>query len=209
MDNSSKKQEAERLRISERLSLEEIAKKVGISKSTASLWLRDSPLTKEERSIRNKIGAQFSRTHLRKDRGEESKYHIMAAKTRNMSIHKGRISEAAVAFRLTLLGLNFYTSPFDGDHIDFIVENSNGKILKIQVRSARRTHDDMPLVDIRHYRGTRKETKYDHDDCDILVAYDLKTDTAYVFTYDELDNHKHAISVCPEVAEKWNKLEIV
>ncbi|MFA5203025.1 MAG: group I intron-associated PD-(D/E)XK endonuclease [Lentisphaeria bacterium] len=208
MDNNSKKQKARKLRIDERLSLEEISKRVGIAKSTASLWLRDMPLTKEERSIRNKIGAQFSRIHLRKDRGEESKYYLMASKTRAASNHKGRISESAVAFRLSLIGLTFYMSPFDGDHVDFIVENSNGKHLKIQVRSTRRTHDTMPMVRIKRYCGNRKMRKYERNDCDILVAYDLKTDVAYVFTYNELNNRTSHITMCPEAAEKWDKLEI-
>lgn len=209
MDNSSKKLKARKLRVNERLSLGEIAKKIGIAKSTASLWLKDIPLTEEEQKIRNKIGAGFSRIHLRKDRGEESKYYSMAVKTREISNHKGRISESAVAFRLSLIGLTFYISPFDGDYIDFIVENLNGKHLKVQVRSTRRTHDMMPMVRIKRYCGNRKMRKYGRNECDILVAYDLKTDTVYVFTYDELNSNSSCITMCPEAAERWDKLEQV
>ncbi len=49
---SSKKQEAVRLRLEERLSIHEVAEKIGIAKSTASLWLRGTSLTDEEKKTR-------------------------------------------------------------------------------------------------------------------------------------------------------------
>lgn len=49
MDTRATKAEARRLRSEEGRSIKEIAKIVGIARSTASVWLRDLPLTPEQR----------------------------------------------------------------------------------------------------------------------------------------------------------------
>jgi transposase-like protein len=43
------------LRQNERLSVKQVARKLGIAQSTASLWLRQFPLTDEEKRMKNAI----------------------------------------------------------------------------------------------------------------------------------------------------------
>src|SRR5208337_3905527 len=70
------KSEAIRLRVEERLSLETIRKRLGVSQGSCSLWLRGFPLTKEEIAERNsgpKPRGEKSSNY--KPRGEISKFY--------------------------------------------------------------------------------------------------------------------------------------
>lgn len=58
------KSEAVRLRVEERLSLPEILRKVPVAKSTLSLWLREYPLTEEEKGSRRSANA-YTNLHPR------------------------------------------------------------------------------------------------------------------------------------------------
>ena len=51
---SEQKEQADRLRVEERLSLDEIQSVVGASKASLSVWLRPYPLTEEER-VRRRV----------------------------------------------------------------------------------------------------------------------------------------------------------
>jgi len=58
---TEQKKEARRLRIETRASIGDIAKQVGASKSTISVWLHDIPLSDEEKRQRWVEGAHFAK----------------------------------------------------------------------------------------------------------------------------------------------------
>ena len=70
------KQEAIRLRTEEKLSLKEIAEKLDIAKSTASLWLRDYRLPEEELTKRN-VSNTSDCYKQQKCKQERNKYCLM------------------------------------------------------------------------------------------------------------------------------------
>jgi transposase-like protein len=186
-----------RLRIEERLSIPEISKRVKVAKSTLSLWLKDLPLTKEERDRKRHVV-------LRKDRGEPSKFVAMAPE-RLTRAQKARIAEAAVLFRLALQGWSVFGSPFDGDRSDWWVD-VGGIIKRVQVKWAREAKQGLPSVPLQCSVGAHGRRVYLAGEMDVLVGYDFLTDTAYVWKWEEIRDLKSAVTVTPDAAERWDKL---
>lgn len=197
------KAEVIRLRVDERLSYNEIQALTGVSKGTLSGWLRDYPLTEEEK--RSKMGGQGYRTP-KKERGEESLLHQMVPASSLTTHLRAKVGEAAVLLRLILHGFEVYGSPFDGDKADWVVGTLSGKLLRIQVKYAYRGKDAVPTVGTRCTQGHGTQSPYQKGDFDILTGYDHFTDTVYVWTWEEVSTYKSSITVCPEAAERWDKL---
>lgn len=200
--NQALKDECRRFRKVERLSYAEITARTGVPKGTLSGWLRDLPLTKGE--IKAKRDAGRYRTP-KKDRGEESLLHQMVPASGLSGHTKGKVAETAVLLRLALHGVAVYGSPFDGDGVDWVADGPTG-LLRIQVKWAAPQSDGLPVVPLRRTTGHRDRRAYWEDEMDVLVGYDLFTDTCYVWAWDEVKHLKSGISVCPEAAERWDKM---
>jgi len=197
------KAECIRLRVQERLSLREIHERTRASKGSLSGWLKPHPLTENEKAARFQ-GRRWNPD--KKDRGLESPFHQMAVAglTRN---DKGKIAEAAVLFRAVLHRFVVFGSPFDGDRADWLFDVS-GNILKIQVKWAAVYGDHgLPTVSLTRTAGGRKSLRYAPDDFDFIVGYDLFTDTCYVWSYEETKGHTTSITITPEAAEAWWKIQ--
>ncbi len=204
MAKPEQKAEAVRFRVESRLSIPEIQRRVGVSKAILSLWLRPYPLTPEERATRRSRNAP-SPSFTLKDRGAESKAHrIAAALPDRSSAWKGRVAEAAILFRLVLRGYEPMRSVFEGDVVDWFVRVSD-RIVRIQVRWAGRGKHGLPYIDLR--RKGKSRVKYLDGVIDLFVGYDLFTDTAYVFSWTEVQ-HKTSVTVSPATAERWDKLGV-
>lgn len=201
MDPSSKKTEARRLRTETKLSLKKISEELGVAKSTLSLWLRDLPLDPEESMQRQTLAGRLAALANKKPAPEHSKYFRMSNGFHN-SEHKGRVTEAAIAFRLAVTGCRFYTSPFDGDYVDFLVERNDGSFIRLQARSVKRKRSGNPVVMLHRYIGFQRKRKMLPSECDILVGYDLITDNAYVFSFPSTLT-KNCVSVGDSSLERW------
>ncbi len=203
------KDEAIRLRLEERLSLGEINKRTGAGKASLSIWLRPYPLTTEEKRAKR---AAAPRPHgPRKSRGEESKHHQAIDEESLTKQDRARIAEAAILFRLALHGFRVLQPAFDGDKADCAIETPAGRILKIQVKWASTARHGLPTIRLlcnSAGRGTQKRSYrcYREGEIDFIVGYDLFSDTAYVFSLQEVADHKGAITVRPDAAERWDKL---
>jgi len=191
------------LRKEKRLSIKSIQRETGIPKSTLQGWLKEFPLTIDEKRKRY---AEAGR-RAKKPRGEKSKYWSMLSKDVS-SAQRGKVSEAAILFRLSLLGMNVFSSVFDGDKIDYIVEVPNSKrLIKIQVKTVKTAcHCGLPTVSIRCANGRNKLKKYSQNDFDILVGYDLYTDKAYVYNWNDINQNSTSITISSLFEEKWEKL---
>jgi hypothetical protein len=205
--NSLLSQEAIRLRVEERRSLREIAAITGASKSSLSVWLRPFPLTDEELRERRKTADRYAAP--RKDRGEESKFFRDVAGRELTRQQKAKIAEAAVLFRMVLQGFVTFGSVFDGDKADWMVEvPETGKIHKIQVRWVREGQHGMPLLGLHCSVGHSTRSRYAEGDFDFIVGYDLYSDTAFVYSAEEVSRLKAAVSVSRDHAERWDKLRV-
>jgi hypothetical protein len=199
--------EAIRLRLEERLSLKEIEAKLGVSRGSLSSWLRQFPLTEEERLQKVREKKRGNSWGSKRIRREESKYHRMVAPGPLTSHRRAKIAEAAVLFRLTLQGFTAYASCFDGEKVDWLViEEATGRVLRVEVRCVHMQKYGYPFIRLRCSDGRGRCRRMRQDEFDILVGYDLYIDTAYVFTAQELENHSACVSACPDAAERWDKL---
>lgn len=201
----SLKQEALRLRVDEKFSIKQIASKLHVSRSTISTWVRGHTLPIEERQLRQSENGRKMGGQNRKEQGKESKfYHSLSSKTLS-NPRKMRIAESAVLFRLALHGYNIHSPLFDGDRTDWIVENPITNYLsRIQVRWVRRGRHGLPLIQLRCYNGHSKRRRYTESECDIIVGYDLFTDTAYIFRFSDLKHLKSSVTITSESAERWD-----
>jgi transcriptional regulator with XRE-family HTH domain len=206
------KQECLRLRQQERLGLKEMVKKTGVSRGTIAGWLKDFPLTKEE--IREKIinahkGLRMGGRGKRKDRGEESKFSIMVSGKDLSRQDKAKIAESAVLFRLCLNRFVVYGSPFDGDKADWLIESIErpNKTYRIQVKWTKDQgeHGGLPYITLKAMSGG-KFVRYKKGDFDFIVGYCLFNDTAYVYSFEEMEHLKSCITCSKDGEEAWHKI---
>jgi len=200
------KAESIRLRVEERLSLREIAVITGAAKGSLSLWLKPYRLTEEERKARSQIAKRY--VAPKKDHGEESKYNKIVVGQGLSNQRKGRIAEAAILFRLALHGFDIYTAAFDGDKTDCLVHTpENGNIFKLQIRCVHSpSRHGLPVVRLKCAEGHAQRRRYKEDEFDFIIGYYLFNDTAYVFSSDEVKQHKTYVTISEKYAERWDKL---
>jgi hypothetical protein len=147
MTKHTHKEEALRLRIEQRMSLNEIADTLGISKSSASLWLRDHPLTVEELAKRKaeKDASQIGKKAPAKEALLLPSLHHQQVETafdmRSIAPKKlGEISESIVATALLRLGFDLLRPIGDSLRYDLMLDFED-KTYRIQVKTARVTGD--------------------------------------------------------------------
>jgi len=191
------------MRVKDGKSYGEIMNELGVAKSTLSGWLKSHPLSEDSKLAKQKLNHKGG--VVKKQRGDKSKYQEMSERFVELTnVDKGRIAEAAIVFRLTVIGMSVYRSVFDCDHFDMLTCNPlNGKILKLQIKWARETKQGLPLMSLH---SSSKKLRYQDDAFDIFVGYDLFTDTAYVYTKEELKENRAFVSIRDDCAERWDKL---
>lgn len=205
--NDAAQIEAVRLRVEERLSFREIRDRTGFTKSCLSRWLQNYPLTEEELKAKHQAGVTKPRVGICKSRGERSKFDVMLGSRPLNSSQKGCIAEAAVLFRLTLLGLPVLAPVFDGDRTDWLIQSPSGRLLKLQVKWASSYGDrGLPSLRLTHADGHSRKKRYAASDFDFLVGYNVFTDTAYVFSFEETKGNSSMISIREDATERWDKI---
>jgi hypothetical protein len=198
------KKEAIRLRVEGRLSYDEILAQIPVARSSLSGWLRAYPLTEAEMRGRRKQNAP-SPDFRRKDRGEESAISklVRGLGVSQTTTWKGRVAEAAVLLRLVLHGFEPMRAVFEGDSVDWFVRVTPSRIVRLQVRWAGQPRYGLPCIELRR-KGTSRR-KFGADVIDYFVGFNFFTDTAYVFSWDEVKTQS-AVTVRPDAAERWDKL---
>lgn len=198
------REQALKMRIQERLSLSEIQEKLGVSRGSLSTWLRGHPLSKEELF---KKRPEANRRQPAIVPGASSRlWGLCPNPTLLTPSEKGRIAEAAVLLRLTILGITPYRSLFEGGRYDVVAQHPSQEHLTFQVRWARRGSHGAPFLSLQRSHGRGKSQRYALGDFDYLVGYDLHEDVAYVFTWSEVESRNHTISLHPQAAEAWDKV---
>ena len=197
--------ECVRLRREERMGLSELSQKTGVSRGTLSGWLKKYPLKSEEILGRMRKSALRTATLTKKSQGEKSRLFEKLASSRKYSTNqKGNIAESAVLLRLLLVRLRVLSPAFEGDKTDWVVITPNNQIFKIQVKCCLETSSS-PCVSLR---SPSTSIQYQEGDFDFIVGYDLYTDTAYVWSWDDVKLLHSSVSVCPEAEEAWHKIGV-
>jgi hypothetical protein len=189
-----------RLRVEERLTLRQIEQRTGIARSSLSAWLRSHPLTAAERKERRK----FIRPGRKPIPRIPGKFAELAG-AKMSTVRKGAIAEAAVWLRLELHGYDSYRASGDGGKVDYVVTTPTG-LKKVQVRWARIAKHGAPFVAVECSDGRGRRRRYRDDEFDFMVGYDAFSDTAYVFSREEIRRCRFVVSMNVGAAERWDKL---
>jgi uncharacterized protein (UPF0297 family) len=143
----------------------------------------------------------------KKDRGIKSKYYSFIFNKRISTDQKARIAEAAIFFRFSLFNLIPYISSHSSDKLDFVIRNAEkDQFYKIQVRFVSETKIGASFVNLRVSLGKKGYRPYQKSELDFLIGYDLYTDIAYVYSYDDIKDFKATITIKKEFEEKWEKI---
>lgn len=202
------KTEAIRLRTKEHKSLKDIADILHISKGTASRWLKLYPLTKEQQK---KSWISHPKIKREKPTIIESKYQKIIPFSKLSKAQKAQLAETAVLFRLVLHDFTPLSPVFEGDIADWVIRRQDGKMKTIQVKWAHRNKTSQPTISLRHSSGRRfsgQNSTYTKGSFDFIVGYDYYTDTCYIYSWDEIKNHKACISVSEKHAENWDMINV-
>lgn len=199
------RREVIRLRVEERLGIDEIVKRTGVSNGTVSTLLRKYPLTDEETRER-KAASAIRNNQARKYQPSFSKFFGWVQGKKLATDRKGRIAENAVRLRLELLEYDVYLTP-ENSRTDFVVGRpSSSSYIRLQVKWARRLDEGRPFVNLLNGEG-KKQRRVSRDTCDFVIGYDHETDTAYVFPIDVCATM--STKSCDEqYAEAWHLLGI-
>jgi hypothetical protein len=213
MHDPAMKAEAVRLRVEERKSFPEILRVVKVSKGTLSLWLREHPLASSDLATRRrKNGQKFAQAgaafwaKYQAPSLSESPISKRAVENGLGTNQLGKLAEAAVLLRLVLQNFQVFGGTFDGECSDWVVAYSEGPFLKIQVKKTYKSKQGgaaMVSLTRAHSRGVKR---YRPGDFDILVGYDLFTDSAYVWTWAETEHLGRTVSIRADALERWDKL---
>jgi transcriptional regulator with XRE-family HTH domain len=202
-----KKEQAEalRLRREEHLSIGQIASQLKVSKGSVSRWVRGFPLPKKV--LKERLAANGRRSsairRARRERPESNLAKLLRGK--KISRHsKAKAAEAAVLLRLTLLGAEVYGSPFDGDKPDWVVRTPRGLVV-IQVKWGLKATKGAPYIKLMCSDGRKRRRKYKRGEFDYVVGYDLHSDTAFVWSFDEIEGQR-TVSFKDDHAEAWDKM---
>jgi hypothetical protein len=201
--NSDLRLECERLRAEKRMSFREISILTGAPRGSLSAWLRNDPLTNEEIGEKKR-----NKKTTKKERGEESKFFRVCDVDNLTRSQKNKIAEAAILFRLVLHGFEVFGSVFDGDKTDWLARKPKSKsTIRIEVKWTRLSPKyGLPFMKLICTEGHGNHRRYEDDDFDVMVGYDLFTDTAYVYRPEDIVKNKRTVTVSSEFAERWDKL---
>lgn len=202
--NAIAKKECIRLRTINKLSYNQIKNRTGISVATLSSWLRKYPLSKDRlQELKNRTLRYSSsrRKTLPAIREPCIKIHGVLNSSRKM-----KISETAILIRLLYLNLHVFASPFDGERYDWVVETPSKKFARLQVKTCRAGKYGQPFASLTKAVGHSIRKRYDDDDFDFIIGYDILSDTAYVWTKEDVKNNGAAISLSEFSKENWKPL---
>ena len=196
--------EARRLRFEEKMAITQIASFLGVAKSSVSAWVRDLPLTPEE-----KEASRIATT--RKNIASKSK--PLGSKLNSIKLEgystdqKGNIAEAVVLARLIVRDFEVYSPVFGGSSLDFVCKHAlSNKLLRVQVRWASIKKYGRPTIKLTKSDGRRGSKKYTVDEFDFIIGYYLFEDCCFVFSNEDVKNNLFVITCSENARERWDKL---
>lgn len=200
------------LRVSQRLSLKEIAHLTGAAPGSLSAWLKPYPLTAEEQKAKTESARERDRAlgkvwgNPKKQRNPTSK--MAAAVLPGLGrTAKGTACELAVNLRLIMQGFETYSPSLSNSRDDLVVKvPGTRKFASLQIKWARANRNGLPTICLLRTHGHGVQRPYEVGEFDFIVGYHLESDTAYVFAGREVSSFKSTITVRPDAAERWDKI---
>jgi transposase-like protein len=203
-----RKAECVRLRIEEHLSIREIHERTGVAQGTLSPWLKAHPLPQSV--VAQKRAAVAPAPTSREERyPNTSPFKGFMKSVESLSRReKGRIAEAAVLLRLTLLGLVPAKPVFDGETSDWLVEiPGTTTVRRVQVKWMKTANHGKPFAALTSTGSGGKVKVYTPMDFDVIVGYDINTDTCHVWDWPSIGQKGSAVSASESSQEAWHRLQ--
>lgn len=206
--NEKLRERAQFLRKELRWSVDEISNNLGsVSRRTVAYWVSGIPLSDQEHHDRKVVattGPRKTSKRLRQLAKPASKFSSWVTVSMSRD-QKGRIAEAATLYRLAVHDLTVMSHVFDGGGEDWLVINKHKAFIRVQVKWARLDRQGLPVFNARRSSGRKAYRRYRADEVDFFVAYDFRTDTAYVFSEEEISG-KATVTIKEDASERWDKL---
>lgn len=200
------KQRAIQLRTVERQSLKTISNILEVPLTTLSGWLKDFPI---ELSEQQKNRVQALKESKVKQRFPESDFS-KNIKREFSRAEKGLIAETKVKLHLLLNGFEIFTPNNGTSKIDLVCLTPNNNLYKIQIKWVKnqtsKVGDGLPYIKLTHYVGATKIGKYTSEECDFFIGYDFRSDSIFVFSYEETKG-KESIVVTKDAKDAWHKIQ--
>ena len=112
----------------------------------------------------------------------------------------GEISESAIMTRFLELGYVVFV-PYGGNQrYDMVVEDADGRLLRIQCKSAWRDEDDTVLefcTSIRNVTGKNRQARDYRGQCDYFAVYNAELRKVYLIPVDEVGTWSAKLRVAP------------
>lgn len=204
-----------RLRLHEGWSIPRLAREKNLSKGTLAYWFRGIVLNDEQRSAiaDNRPPPKGKKLAIMPPMVMTPAQSRVYRHTH--TAHVGYCSEMAVRHRLaSLQWVSFRPEMECATKTDIIaIPGLHCRTFaRIQVKTLKWTEHGHPLIPLSkagfRKRGTTLHRRsYQISDFDLLVGYVPETDTCYVVNWDDVGDRKTSISVRPEFAEAWHKLD--
>jgi len=204
--HTSKKPEAIRLRVKERLGVKEISNRTGVPMSTLHHWLRPYPLTAEESHRIRSAAPRYAAP--RKTLASPSGGLTFSAASRLPPAAIGLCGESAARFFLSQYGLILANPAGDGDVVDIYARRPSGaKVAFIQARVAGDppSRSGLPSISMRRYRKGRSNT-FKKGDFHFLVGYCRQNGHCYVYSYDEVKGNRNSVSLTDDACGAFHKI---
>ena len=100
---------------------------------------------------------------------------------------KGLLSEKLVELKLIQYGFSIYSPANHHDRTDLIVKDKNGKLLKIQVKFAKKQESFITVDLVKKSRsagGKQYTSSYTSIDVDYFIAVELESESLYLLDFD-------------------------
>lgn len=202
----SPKEQAIRIRLSDKLSTPIIGEMLGIDGATVRLWTSPYPLSDWEMSeIHRKAGKMSGAITRQRSQAELNlpcRYQEEISTNTYSSTQTGNIAEAAIRRKCQRLHFEFYAPAYGCAFFDGIIYVPQARqAWKVQIKTATHHNKGLPTVSTRSSKN-----KYLRETCDFLIGYEIVSDTAYVWSHDELIPFQYRVSLRPDAKENWKKL---
>lgn len=186
------------LRVSRRLTIPEIQRRLGVAKSTLSLWLRPYPLTSEE--LKGHRVANVQKARLGKIDANQPPRGLVGAWESRPNLSKADLGEACrqmICAKLMLAGIQVFRPLNEDTPIDLVVLGS-ATFLRCQCkcvfRGSGKPNHTISFSSVRKWGPNSQALKhnYTREEVDFFLGYCPDNDGVYVIPYADTRGRSYA-----------------
>jgi len=203
--HESKRTEVLKLRIEGRLGAAEIGRRTGVPKSVLNYWLKEHPLTSQEKAALLSAAPRH-RTPKKELASDGGPVCEMAEGLSTLG--RGSVAENFVKYDIARHGLRIMNPDGDGDVVDMYVRRPGGQrvaFLQVRMTSKPPARNGLPTISLRRYRNG-KANNFKKGDFHFIVGFCPRNRECYVYSYDEVSHLRNSVTISDCAAGAWSKV---